>query len=238
MQSKFFSCVASQIQNRGEMYARFHLGSFFRGQALTLANALRRVLLAEIPSLVVDTVEIQGITHEFATISGVEESVLDILLNLKNLVFTVLNDDSSYISNEFVDTKVYLNIRGPIKVTGEALKLPPHLGCVDPSHHIATLSAKGELNICLGLKIVDLNSTLTKKKKFNELQQQNQSKIFYLEHDISPIKRVNYGVHELDTQIGSEYISVEIWTNGSLSPQQALLFGLKQLTKLSFAFII
>ena len=84
----FFSCVESRTQNQGSMYARFHMGTFFRGQALTFANALRRTLLSEIPGIVITDVFIEGACHEFATLSGVEESVRDILLNLKSLVFT------------------------------------------------------------------------------------------------------------------------------------------------------
>jgi DNA-directed RNA polymerase subunit alpha len=84
----FFSCIDSRIQDKGSMYARFHLGTFFRGQALTFANALRRTLLSEMPGLVITDVRIEGANHEFATLPGVEETVLDILLNLKKLVLT------------------------------------------------------------------------------------------------------------------------------------------------------
>ena len=82
-QNLFFSCVDSRIQEQGSMYARFHLGTFLRGQSLTFANALRRTLLSEIPGVVITDVIIEGAGHEFATLPGVEETVLDILLNLK-----------------------------------------------------------------------------------------------------------------------------------------------------------
>ena len=88
IQNKFYSCVETRIQSQGEMYARFHLGTFFRGQALTVANALRRTLLGELPCLVVTNAQIDGVVHEFSSIPGVQESVLDILLNLRELVKT------------------------------------------------------------------------------------------------------------------------------------------------------
>ena len=91
IQNKFYSCVETRIQSQGEMYARFHLGTFFRGQALTVANALRRTLISELPSLIITGVEFQGINNEFALLPGVQESVLDILLNLKRLTFTISN---------------------------------------------------------------------------------------------------------------------------------------------------
>ena len=72
----------SRIQDQGCMYARFHLGTFFRGQALTFANALRRTLLSEIPGVTITDVVIEGASHEFATLPGVEETILDILLSV------------------------------------------------------------------------------------------------------------------------------------------------------------
>ena len=91
IQNKFYSCVETRIQSQGEMYARFHLGTFFRGQALTVANSLRRTLLGELPCFMVTRVQIDGVSHEFSSIPGVQESVLDILLNLKRLTFTISN---------------------------------------------------------------------------------------------------------------------------------------------------
>ena len=82
MQTKFLSCVESRIYDHGQIYARFHLGTFFRGQALTVANALRRTLLSELPGIVITSVEIQGINHQVATLAEAKEIVLDIILNL------------------------------------------------------------------------------------------------------------------------------------------------------------
>ena len=79
---KFLSAIESRVQEKGELYARFHLGSFVSGQALTVANALRRTLLAEISGIVITSVEIEGVNHEFATLPGVYENVLNIILNL------------------------------------------------------------------------------------------------------------------------------------------------------------
>ena len=93
LENKFFSCLESRILENGELYARFKLGTFFKGQGLTFANALRRTLLTEIPGLIITSVKIQGIHHEFATIPGLQETVLDLLLNVKNLVFTTSVSD-------------------------------------------------------------------------------------------------------------------------------------------------
>ena len=83
---KFVSYIESRIEDNNNLYARFHLGSFIGGQALTIANALRRTLLAEIPAFVITRIEIDGVNHEFATLPGIEESILNIVLNLKKIL--------------------------------------------------------------------------------------------------------------------------------------------------------
>lgn len=235
MQTKFLSCVESRIYDHGQIYARFHLGTFFRGQALTVANALRRTLLSELPGIVITSVEIQGINHEFATLSGVQESVLDIILNLKQLVFiNSLQNLTVMTGNQSVDS-VFLKIHGPTEVTAADLKLPPHLSCVDPKSHIATVSPIGELAINLELKF--LNPKDCSFQKPSQMDQKfDKSKIFCLDNLPAPVRKVNYLIHELDSKKGSEYISLEIWTDGSIHPTQALQFALKKLTKLFFNF--
>lgn len=235
MQTKFLSCVESRIYDHGQIYARFHLGTFFRGQALTVANALRRTLLSELPGIVITSVEIQGINHEFATLSGVQESVLDIILNLKQLVFinslqnlTVMTEDQS------VDS-VFLKLHGPTEVTAADLKLPPHLSCVDLKSHIATVSPLGELAINLQLKFLNPKDCSFQKPSQAD-QKFDKSKIFCLDNLPAPVRKMNYLIHELDSKKGSEYISLEIWTDGSIHPTQALQFALKKLTKLFFNF--
>ena len=239
IQNKFYSCVEKRIQSQGEMYARFHLGTFFRGQALTVANALRRTLLGELPCLIVTKVHIDGVVHEFSSIPGVQESVLDILLNLKRLTFTISNKKFNSFSNSNLKTQVFLKIRGPAKVTSADLKLPADVACVWPNHYIATLSANAELACILELALVH-----PKQKLFNQFQTKNVSsalteknkKIFSLENHSSSIRKVNYVIYELDSNKNSEYLALEIVTDGSIEPKEALRFAFKQLTKLFYEF--
>jgi len=88
---RFFSYIESRIQDKGELYGRFHLGTFCGGQALTVANALRRTLLAEIPGLIITSVDIEGAPHEFGTLPGVKENILSILLNIKKWLLLLHN---------------------------------------------------------------------------------------------------------------------------------------------------
>ena len=235
MQTNFLSCVESRIYDRSQIYARFHLGTFFRGQALTIANALRRTLLAELPGIVITSVEIQGINHEFAILPGIQESVLDILLNLKQLVFTTSLRNFHFLEEEHFLDSVFLKIHGPAQVTATDLKLPSHLTCVNPSSHIATLSPSGQLALSFQLKLV--NSKDLSIKKENQVEDKlNKGKIFCLDTVPTSVRKVNYSLYDLDSKKGSEYISLEIWTDGSIHPTQALNFALKKLTKLFFDF--
>lgn len=235
MQTNFLSCVESRIYDHGQIYARFHLGIFFRGQALTIANALRRTLLAELPGIVITSVEIQGINHEFGILPGIQESVLDILLNLKQLVFTTSHQNLKFLEEEHFTDSVFLKIHGPTQVTATDLKLPPHLACVNPNSHIATISPSGELALNFQVKLVNPKD-LTRQKENERDDKLNKGKIFCLDTVPTSVRKVNYSIYDLDSKAGSEYISLEIWTDGSLHPSQALQFALKKLTKLFFDF--
>lgn len=237
IQNKFYSCVETRIQSQGEMYARFHLGKFFRGQSLTVANALRRTLLGELPCVIVTKVHIDGVVHEFSNIPGVQESVFDILLNLKRLTFTLSNKKFHLFSTPSLKTKVFLKIRGPAKVTAADLKLPHNLACVWPNHYIATLNSNAELACILELALVHPNQKqFFERKTLSNSSVNKNKKIFNLENNLSPIRKVNYIISELESKNDSEYIVLEIVTDGSIEPKQALRFAFKQLTKLFYEF--
>lgn len=230
-QNLFFSCVESRIQDHGSMYGRFHIGTFFRGQALTFANALRRTLLSEIPGVTIKDVLIEGTTHEFATLPGIEESVLDILFNLKSVVFAPCT--SKIIDLDTFQAQAILGGRGPIKLKAGDIKLPPTLKCVNPQIPIATVTGDREFLIQFNLAISLAHQSKTPQKK---LLVHQQKRLLNFESTSMPIQKVNYGIKSLNVKQGSEYIVFEVWTDGSLLPQEAVDFGLKQLTRLFYQF--
>ena len=140
MSQFFISCKESRIENNRSFYGCFYLGPFEPSQSITIANTLRRTLLSEIYGLAIVSVEIEGALHEYSSLPGVRESVLDILLNLKEIVLkkTVKN---------FTPQIGYLRARGPGVVSAAHLKLPPFIQCVDPDQYIANLSHNGFLNM-------------------------------------------------------------------------------------------
>lgn len=163
MEHLLLSSIESRIENNRSLYGRFQLGPFDRGQGFTVANAMRRTLLSELSGLAILCVEIQGVSHEYSNLKGVRESVLDILLNLKQLVF---------ISNEkFNQPEIgFLKVQGPAIIKAGDFKLPPFVQCVDPDQYIATLSDNGVLEmkfmICEGKNFLVQTSSKSIQKHF------------------------------------------------------------------------
>lgn len=135
-----FSCLESRIEDNGALFGRYLLGPLRIGQATTVATALRRALLSEIQGIGITAVEIVGASHQYSSIKGVRESVLDILLSLKQIVLrgTTVHD---------LPAIGYIDIQGPGIVTANDLILPNGICCVNSNQQIATLSANGLLKI-------------------------------------------------------------------------------------------
>jgi DNA-directed RNA polymerase alpha subunit len=149
------SCIESRVENNRSFYGRFQLGPFDLGQGLTVATSLRRTLLSELRGLAITAVAIQGASHEYSTLSGVRESVLDILLNLKQVVLSRV--DTEFETESFQNSANkkllpepqigFLKVYGPGIVKARDMKLPPSIQCVDPDQYIATLAFNGNLEM-------------------------------------------------------------------------------------------
>lgn len=135
-----FSCIDSRVEKNQNIYGRFILAPFVPGQAVTLANGLRRCLLSEVSGVAITAIEINGIKHEYSTITGIRESVLDILLNVRKIVLTS--------ELQFQRPQIaFLQVQGPGIVRASDIKLPISIQNVNPEQHIATLLYDGVLNI-------------------------------------------------------------------------------------------
>jgi len=226
--NKFVSSIESRVQSNNELYGRFHLGCFGVGQALTIANALRRTLLSDIPAFIITKVEIDDVRHEFDSIEAIQENVLDVLLNLKKLTLT--STDSKPIdkfSNENQYT-AYINFSGPGIITANDIHFPNDIIPVYKDTYIATCSNTGTFNAKLTIEFADPYN-ISKPEKQN-------NKALSLNSVPKPIKQVNYTIQKLPNFPDQEYISLEIWTDGSIEPNIALNYVLEKLTKLFFNF--
>ena len=145
-------CDESHLENNHTLYGKFTLGPFLPGQGTTFGNALRRSLLSELSGLGITAFEILGVMQEFSTLSGLRESVLDLSLNLKQIVFTgILPCSASPIG--------FLKVRGPAVITAADLKLPAGVYCASPEQYIATLASNGLLNLKFVLSVGKGHST-------------------------------------------------------------------------------
>jgi DNA-directed RNA polymerase alpha subunit len=140
IQDFFLNCEECVLENPRNFYGSFTLGPFKNSQSLTVANALRRTLLSELHGIAITHLEIDGAIHEYSTLLGVRESILDILLNFKHIVLK----NTSPLKKSLLG---YLNVRGPGIVRAADLKLPSIVQCVDPDQYIATLAENGKLTL-------------------------------------------------------------------------------------------
>jgi len=204
-------CVETKTDNKTQhQYSKFVLEPLERGQGITVGNALRRVLLSNLEGTAVTATRIAGVTHEFATVPGVREDVLEILLNLKELVFR------SYSPGPHI---ARLAAIGSKTITAGDFDVPSEVEVVDPTGYVATLAdgAKLEMEIRIergvGYRIVDL-------------EKEDVSSLDFLQIDavFMPVSKVKYTVEEtrLDEGENKDRLILEITTNGSIKPDEAL----------------
>ncbi len=203
-------CVETKTERDQSQSSRFVIEPLDRGQGTTLGNALRRVLLSNLEGAAVTAVRIAGVNHEFATIPGVREDVLDILLNMKKVVL------KSYSSQPQIGR---LLVQGPATVTAERFDLPSEVELVDPNQYIATLSTGSTLEM-------EFRIERGKGYRAVERSRDETAALDFLQIDsvFMPVRKVNYSVEDarVGGSIEKDRLIMEIWTNGSLTPQEAL----------------
>ncbi len=202
-----------EVEPVNERCAKITLEPLDRGFGHTLGNALRRVLLSSLPGSAVVEVEISGVLHEYTTIPGVQEDVIDILLNLKNLAIRM------HAKREATLT---LNKKGPGKVTAGDITLDHDVEIVNPEQHIATLTEAGELNMTLKVARGRGYEPVTARILPEEAGQTIGR--LKLDASFSPIRRVAYEVQnarvEQRTDLDKLIMTVE--TNGAIDPETAV----------------
>ncbi len=206
-------------KNEREHYACFEVEPLERGFGHTLGNALRRVLISSLPGAAVTSINIEGVQHEFSTVPGVKEDVTEIILNIKELAVKLHTDQPKILEISAV---------GPCKVSAGDIRVDSEVEVVNPDLHIATLSRDAKLHIWM---------TLDRGRGYvpAERNKQNPMPIGVIPIDsiYTPIKKVNYNVE--DTRVGQamdyDKLTLEVWTNGSISPEEAIGMAAKVLTE-------
>jgi len=202
-------CLKSDKIESGACHGQFLINSLRSGQGITIGNQLRRVLLNDLGGMAITAIRIAGVSHEFSTIPGVREDILEILLNLKGVVLR-----SNTQSPQFGRLK----IQGPIVVTADLIQLPSNLELVNPNHYLMTISTANVIEIefkfeyGMGYKLA--SQTFLEEDE-NYLQ---------LDTIFMPVQKVDFKIENVYDNANNitERLFLDIWTNGSISPNEAL----------------
>jgi DNA-directed RNA polymerase subunit alpha len=191
-------------------YGRFIAQPFERGFGTTIGNALRRVLLSSIEGAAITAVRVEGVLHEFSSLTGVVEDMTDVVLNLKQIPFKLHGEGPKTL---------YLEKNGPGVVTAADFEQDADIEILDSTAHIATLSKEGSLKLEARLKR-GRGYTVADRNADNDLP------LGYIPVDSihSPVRRVNYHVEGARVGQMTDYdkLVLEVWTNGAVSPQEAV----------------
>nr|QBS14260.1 DNA-directed RNA polymerase subunit alpha [Gonyostomum semen] len=202
-------CVELKTNEFNEQYGKFIFESLERGQSITLGNSLRRILLADLTGVAIVALRIAGINNEFSSIPGVLEDVLEIILNIKEIVL-----------KGSIDQPILgrLKVDGPKIITAGLIEIS-QVNIVNPNHYIATISDNSVLEMEFKIES-GKNYRLTDSKNVND-------PIDFLQIDaiFMPVRKVNYTIEQVDFYSNSykEILILEIWTDGSISPSEALV---------------
>jgi DNA-directed RNA polymerase subunit alpha len=212
----FLTPNAIQVQNISPSHHKIVLEPFERGFGHTLGNALRRILLSSMPGAAVVEVQMDHVLHEYSTLPGVREDVVDILLNLKGLSFRLDN-----ISE--VMLKLHKKGQGP--VTGADITLENGVEIINPDHVIAHLTQDGEINMNLKVSL----GRGYQPASVRELAYQNTRPIgvLVLDASFSPVKRVTYQVENarVENRTDMDKLIIDLETDGTLDPEEAIRYA-------------
>ena len=204
-------CLKSEKIESNACYGQFVIDSLKMGQGITIGNQLRRVLLGNLGGIAISAVRIAGVTHEFSTIPGIREDILEILLNLKGIV---LKSKTPFTEGQLGRLKIY----GPSVITADLIQLPSTLEIVNPNHYIATISTSNLLEIEFKFEYG------TGYRLASQTFCEDGENYLQLDTIFMPVQKVNFKIENIYDSLNniSERLLIDIWTNGSISPNDAL----------------
>jgi len=206
------------VENISPAHAKVVMEPFERGYGHTLGNALRRILLSSMPGYAPTEVKISGVLHEYSTIEGVQEDVVDILLNLKGLVLKLHNRTDTTL-------KLKKSVAGP--VTGHDIEQTHDVEIVNPDHVIANLTAGGKID--MQIKVEKGRGYVAATARRNDDNRTIGS--ILLDASYSPVRRVSYAVESarVEQRTDLDRLVMDIETNGSIEPEEAVRYAARVL---------
>ena len=208
------------VENPGDnTYGKYVVEPLERGYGTTLGNSLRRILLSSLPGTAVTSIKIAGVQHEFSTIPGIKEDVTEIVLNIKGII--------AKLHSEGVKT-VYIEAVGPCEVTAGNIKTDAEVEILNPDLHIATLDVDATLNMELTLSHGRGYVPADKNKSGQTI-----IGVIPVDSIYTPVRKVNYTVENTRVGDATDYdkLTLEVWTNGSVQPDEAISLAAKILTE-------
>jgi DNA-directed RNA polymerase subunit alpha len=203
-------CVETRTTDEGLIYSKFVADPLERGYGTTLGNALRRVLLSDLEGAAITAIRIDGVPHEFSTIPGVAEDVVDIILNLKGVVLKMHNEETK---------TAHISVHREGLVTAGDIVVDPDVEVVNPDWAIGTLDSGAGLEMELQIE---------RGKGFVPAERNRKPHqavgVVPIDAIFMPVRKVNYTVE--DTRVGQsvdfDRLILEVWTNGSIDPEEAI----------------
>lgn len=245
--SIFINCIETSSDQEKNISSSFIIEPLEAGQGITLGNSLRRTLLSDISGFAITGVRINNLKHEFALIEGIREDVLEILLNLKEIVFQpsiILKEKISNLKKTAsLKLKAFIHVQGPTIVTAGMLYLPKDLFQVlNPEQYICTLVDDANFYIEVDIENgtgYHLSEELRKKNLHEKLSLVKPTTLL-IDAIFMPVKKVNYRIKLIHDSLGNikESLFLEISTNGSISPKRSLQEAMKILVNLYSSLLI
>ena len=201
-------------------YGKIVVEPLERGYGVTLGNSLRRILLSSLPGYAITSVKIDGVLHEFSTIPGVKEDVTEIILNLKSVILKIHGEGPK---------TVYIDASGEGEVVAGDIKCDSEVEIINTDHHICTLDKDASINMEL---------TVAKGRGYVSAEQNKKLMqpvigVIAIDSIYTPILKANYTIDDIRVgqDIGFDKLTLEVWTNGTISATEAVSLGAKFLNE-------
>ena len=207
------------------MYAKFVCEPLERGYGITLGNSLRRILLSSLPGAAITSIKVDGVQHEFTTIPGIVEDVVEIILNLKNVRLKIHDNE---------EKSLRIDVDGEGEVTAGDIVGDANVEVLNPDLHICTIAEGGKLHMELTANRGRGYNPSSKNKNPNQ-----PIGVIAIDSIYTPVKKVNFYVE--NTRVGQitdyDKLTIELWTDGSLNPDEALSLAAKVMNEHLALFI-
>ena len=199
-------------------YAKFVCEPLERGYGITIGNSLRRILLSSLPGCSITSIKIEGVLHEFATVPNVVEDVPEIIVNLKTVALRFKENETKILR---------IDVKGPCEVTAADIITDGTVEVLNPNLHIATVAEGGHF-------VMEMTAEMGRGYNDAEKNKKDDQALGVLPIDsiFTPVKKVNYSIE--NTRVGQmvdfDKLIIEVWTNGGLTPDEALSLAAKVMT--------